>query len=90
VAKDSVEEKHISTRSRVVKKPVVIEAEKTLALTINCPGNQTFCSTNGVDYTYTGTVLDPTTNCAGGFTSSTYSSSGAGVNPNIGSGHRNS
>jgi hypothetical protein len=86
VAKDSAGSKQNRPRIRVVKKPVVVEAEKKLALTINCPGNQTFCSTNGIDYTYTGTVLDPTTNCAGGFTSSTYTSSGAGVNPNIGSG----
>src|SRR5688572_31480970 len=87
VAKDSAESKQNSSRRGVIKKPVVDEAEKNFsAFAITCPANPTFCSTNGTDYTYVGTALNPTTDCVGGLTSSTYTSSGAGVSPSTGSG----
>ena len=61
VAKDSAASKQKTPRIRVVKKPVVDDAEKTLVPGITCPPlNQVICLVNTTSYTHSGTSWDAT------------------------------
>jgi hypothetical protein len=83
-----LKEKHYATRIRVVKKPVLYRSGKKFGADDKLSQEiKTFCSTNGIDYTYTGNSIRSNDKlCWRVYKLALILQAGAGVNPNIGSG----